>query len=60
MMIYLIDQKFGDVNVKNLNVKRIIVNVLLEIRNAHQIVDVKIVKIRNDFHKNKKRNKKDD
>ena len=43
MMIYLIDQECGDVNVKNLNVKKTIVNALLGIKNAHLVVDVKIV-----------------
>jgi hypothetical protein len=50
MMIYLIELKYGVVDVKNHNVKRTIVNVLLGIRNAHQNVCVKIVQIKKKFH----------
>lgn len=50
MMIYLIELKYGVVDVKNHNVKRTIVNVMLGIRNALQNVCVKIVQIKKKFH----------
>lgn len=46
MMIYLIRPQFGDVNVENPNAKKIIVNVLLEIKNVHLYVNAIIVKIK--------------
>lgn len=50
MMIYLIELKYGVVDVKNRNVKRTTVNVMLGIRNALQNVCVKIVQIKKKFH----------
>lgn len=49
MMIYLINQWFGDANVRSHLVKKIIVNAILEVRNVPHYANVKIVKIRREY-----------
>jgi hypothetical protein len=55
MMIYLINQRYGDANVKSHPVKKTIVNVILEVKNVPHYANVKIVKIRREYKINKKR-----
>lgn len=55
MMTYLINQRFGDANVKSHLVKKTIVNAILEVRNVPHYANVKIVKIRREYKINAKR-----
>lgn len=54
MMIYLIRILYGDVNVENRNVKKIIVNVSSEIKNVLHFVNAIIVKIKREYQTLKK------
>ncbi|CAD8125149.1 unnamed protein product [Paramecium sonneborni] len=57
MMMYLIDRKCGDVNIKNHNAKKIIVKAISKIKNVHLYVYIRIVLIRKEYRYNLRKRK---